>query len=92
MWVYTKCVLCDGQETTQNLLKKRMLSATESVKWVCEEVLEEHEWVSPLTVSMKEEKEVLREVDCELDVPLCGTVGISLVYCSLKIKCGTGLS
>ena len=40
----------------------------ESVNWVCEEVQEKHEWVSPLTISMKEE-EVLMELDHELDVP-----------------------
>ena len=44
MWVYTKCVLCDGQETTQNFMERRMLSIVESVNWVCEEVLEEYEW------------------------------------------------
>ena len=69
MWVYTKCVLCDGQETTQNFLKRRMLSIVESVNWVCEEILEEHEWVSPLTISLTEE-EVLRELDYEVEV-LC---------------------
>ena len=69
MWVYTKCVLCDGQETAQHFLKRMMLTIMESVNWVCEEVLEEHEWVSPLTISMKEE-EVLMDLDYELDV-LC---------------------
>ena len=67
--IYTKYVLCDGQETTQHFLERRMLSIMESVNWVCEEVLEEHEWVSPLTMSSKEE-EVLMELDYELDV-LC---------------------
>ena len=90
MWVYTKCVLCDGQETTQDFLKRRMLSIMESFSWVCEDVLEEHEWVSSLTISLKEE-EVLMELDYEVGVP-CGTMGVSLVYCSLIIKCETGLS
>ena len=36
--------------------RKRMLSIMESVNWVCEEVLEERGWVSPLTVSLKEKK------------------------------------
>ena len=56
MWVYTKHVLCDGQETTQNFLKRKMLSIMESVNWVCEEVLEEHEWVSQLNISLKQEE------------------------------------
>ena len=68
--MYTKHVLCDGQETTQDFLKRKMLSMMESVNWVCEEVLEEHEWGSPLTISSKEEEEVLRESDYEIDV-LC---------------------
>ena len=68
MWMYTKHVLCDGQETTQDFLKRKMLSMMESVNWVCEEVLEEHEWVSMLTISSKEE-EVLRELNYEIDVP-----------------------
>ena len=69
MWMYTKHVLCDGQETTQNFFKRKMLSMMESVNWVCEEVLEEHEWVSQLNISLKQE-EVLRESDYEIDV-LC---------------------
>ena len=89
MWVYSKCVLYDGQETTQNFVKRRMVSIVESVGWVCEEVLEEHERASPLTISLKEEEEVLMDLDYEL---YCGTMGISLVCCFLKTKCGTGLS
>ena len=86
MWMYTKHVLCDGQETTQNFLKRKMMSIMESVNWVCEEVLEEHQWVSHLNISSKQE-EVLRELDyCSL----CGTTGISLVHCSLKIIHGSG--
>ena len=83
MWVYTKCVLCDGQETAQDFLKRRMLSIMESATWVCEEVLEEHEWVSPLTISLKEE-EVLRELTgLRIRCSLCGTMGISLVQTGL---------
>ena len=66
--MYTKHVLCDGQETTQNFFKRKMMSIMESVNWVCEEVLEEHEWVSQLNISLKQE-EVLRELDYEIDVP-----------------------
>ena len=45
MWIYTKAVLCDGQESTQDYLRRRLLSNMESVSWVCEEAFEEHEWV-----------------------------------------------
>ena len=91
LYVYYKCVLCDGQETTQHFLKRRMLSIMENVNWVCEEVLEEREWVSPLTIPLQEEEEVSRESDNAIDVSLCGTMDISLAYCSLKIKCEIGL-
>ena len=50
----------------------------ESANWVCEEFLEEREWVSPLTIPLQEE-EVSRELDNAIDVSLCGTMDISLV-------------
>ena len=74
---------------TQEYLTERMLSVMESVNWVCEEVLVEHEWVSPLTTSLKEEEEVLAELDHKIGVP-CGTPEIAVVYCSLNTKCKAG--
>ena len=68
MWIYTKVVLCDGQESTQEYLKRWMSSIMESVNWVCEEACEGQEWVSDLTISIQEE-EVLVDLDYELDVP-----------------------
>ena len=65
------------------------MSIMESANWVCEEVLEEREWASPLTIPLQEEK-VSRESDNAIDVSLCGTMDISLAYCSLKIKCEIG--
>ena len=56
----------------------------ESVNCVCEEALEEHE--SPLNIYLKEE-EVQAELDYEIDLLCLVQEGISLVYCSLKIKC-----
>ena len=82
------CVM--DRKTTQHFSKRRMMSIMESANWVCEEVLEEREWVSPLTIPLQEEK-VSRESDNAIDVSLCGTMDISLAYCSLKINCGIGL-
>ena len=56
MWIHTTCVLCDGQESTQDYLERRLLSIMESVIWVCEEALEEHDWVSPLSTALKKKK------------------------------------
>ena len=53
--IYTKAVLCDGQESTEEYLRRRLLSIMESVNWVCEEAFEGHEWVSGLTICMQEE-------------------------------------
>ena len=69
MCMYTKHVLCDGQETTQNFLKRKMMSIMESVNWVCEEVLEEHEWVSQLNISLKQEEVLRDEIDVLCVVP-----------------------
>ena len=68
MWIYTKTVLCDGQASTQDFLRRRLLSIVESVNWVCEESFEEHEWVSEHTISMQEE-EILEGLDFGIDVP-----------------------
>ena len=70
MWIQTKAVLCVEHDSKQEYLKRRMLSILESVHWVCEDALEEHEWVSPLTISLIEEEEVLlAELDYEIDIP-----------------------
>ena len=61
-------MLCDEHDSTQEYVRRRMLSIVERVNWVCEEALEEREWVSPLTISLREE--VLAELDFEIDT-LC---------------------
>ena len=43
MWIYTITMLCDGQGSTQEYLRRRLLSIMESVSWVCEGALEDHE-------------------------------------------------
>ena len=54
MWIGTKTVLCDEHDSTQEYLRKKMLSIMESVNWVCEEALKEHEWASRLTISLED--------------------------------------
>ena len=48
-WIYTNAVLFYGQETTQEYLMRWLQCTTESVNWVCDEAMEDHEWVSELT-------------------------------------------
>ena len=85
MWIYTKCVLCDGQEFTQEYMKRRMLSIMPGVNRVCEEAFEEHEWVSELTISMQEGRSVggsgLRN-----RYPLRGAVEHAVVLSALAVK------
>ena len=68
MWVYTEAVLCDGQGPTQEGLRRRLSTIRESVSWVCEDALWEHEWVTELDVIL-EENEILEALNYDLDVP-----------------------
>ena len=52
-----------------------MLSIMKSDNWVCEDALEEDEWVCPLTISLKEEDEVLADLEFEIRHSLFGTMG-----------------
>ena len=51
MWIYTEAVICNGQENTQEYLMQRFRSILEGVTWLCDDALEDHEWVSELTRS-----------------------------------------
>ena len=70
LWIYTKAVLCDGQESTQEYLRRRLLSILESNNWVCDDALEDHrrKGVSDLSVSISE-NEVLAALSYEIAVP-----------------------
>ena len=62
MWIYTKAVLCDGQENTQDYLRQGLYPS------VCDDALEDHEWVSELTISIQE-TEVLVALNHDIEVP-----------------------
>ena len=68
MWIYTKAVLCDGPEDTQKYLRRRFVSIMEGLNWVCNDALEDNEWVSELTISMQE-NEVLVVLNSDIEVP-----------------------
>ena len=68
VWICTKAVLCDGQDSTQDYLRRRLSTIMESVGCVCEEAMEGHELVSELTISMQE-SENLVALSCDIDAP-----------------------
>ena len=68
MWIYTKAVLGDGQENTQEYLRRQIRSIMEGVNLVCDDALEDHEWVSELNISIQE-TEVLVALNYDIEVP-----------------------
>ena len=77
MWIHTKAVLCVEHDSIHIGVheKRMMLSIMKSDNWVCEDALEELEWVCPLTISLKEEDEVLTDLEFEIRHSLFGTMG-----------------
>ena len=49
-----KALICNGQVNTQEYLMQRFRSVMEGVTWVCDDALEDHVWVSELTISRQE--------------------------------------
>ena len=68
MWIYTEAVLCDGQGLTQENLRLKLSTITESASWVCEDAIEDREWVTELAVTLKE-SEILMAPKYDTDVP-----------------------
>ena len=54
MWIYTKAVICNGQNHMCNYRLLKFRSLMEAVSWVCDDALDEHVWVSELTISCQE--------------------------------------
>ena len=68
MWIYTKAVLCNGQENMQEYKLLKFRSIMEAVNWVCDDALEDRVWVHELTLSCQEAK-VLEPLDYDIEVP-----------------------
>ena len=69
LWIYTKAVLCDGRRRDPPLDLESILGIiVESVNWVTEGSLWEHEWITVTNVTFKE-NEKLEALDYEIDVP-----------------------
>ena len=54
IWIFTKEVVCDGQDHMQNYRLFKFRSNVDAVKGVCDDALEERMWVSELTISLQE--------------------------------------
>ena len=61
-WVCTEGELCDGQGPTPENLRRKLSTVMESVSWVCEDALRDHQWVTELNVTLKE-NEILVALD-----------------------------
>ena len=69
MWIYTKPVLCDGRKRDPPLYWQPVLSITvESVCWVTEDSLWDHEWITETKVTMKENL-ILDALHYDIEVP-----------------------
>ena len=55
MWIYTKAALCDGRKRDPPLdLQPILATIMESVRWVTEDSLWDHEWITETKVTMQE--------------------------------------
>ena len=72
MWIYTKAALCDGRKRNPPLDVQNILAIIiESVSWVTEDFLWDHEWSTETKVIMKENLALeALHYDIEVQCPL----------------------
>ena len=69
MWIYTKAVLCDGRTRDPPLdLQPFLAFIMESVSWVTEDFLWDHEWITETKVTMKENL-ILEALHFDIEAP-----------------------
>ena len=68
MWMFSKAVICNGQNHMHDYRLLKFRSIVEAVNGVCDDALEEHVWVSELTISLQEAK-VLEALQYDLANP-----------------------
>ena len=69
MWINTKAVSCDGRKRDPPQDLQPILGIiVESVCWVTEDLLWEHEWITKTDVTLKEDV-ILEALNCDIDVP-----------------------
>ena len=72
--IYTKAVVCNGQNHMQNFRIHELRSIVEAVNWLCDDALDEHVWVSEQAISLQEAKflEALqRDLEIQCIVQCC---------------------
>ena len=69
MWMYTKAALCDGRKCDPPLdLRSILAIIIESVSWVTEDFLWDHEWITETKVTVKESL-ILVALHYDIEVP-----------------------
>ena len=69
MWICTKALFCDGRKREPPLdLQSILAIIEESVSWVTEDSLCDHEWITETKVATKENL-ILEALHCDIDVP-----------------------
>ena len=64
MWIYAKAVICKRSKNMPDYRLLKFRSIMETVNWVCDDALDDHVWVSELTISCQAAKVLVIEVPC----------------------------
>ena len=79
IWIYTKAALCDGRKRDPPLdLQPFLATIIESVSWVTEDSLWDHDWITETKVTMKENL-FLEALHYDIEVP-CPLQGVLLWF------------
>ena len=68
MWICTKAVVCNGQRHMQNFRIFKLRFILEAVNWVNDDALDDHVWVSEMTIAQQVAK-VLDALQCDIELP-----------------------
>ena len=68
IWIFTTYVVCNGHRNMQAFRVNKMKSIVEAVKLVCDDIFEDHERVSEVSLSLQE-AQVSEALHCDIEVP-----------------------
>ena len=78
MWIYTKAVICNGQNHMDVFRHQKKYSIMEASNGVCARVQEPHDWISEFSLVLQENK-ILEAMNFDVDVP-CALRWVLLWY------------